>query len=286
MKLKRILVPTDFSEEANNALDVAVEIADIANAEISLLHVVDVPSVTHYDSVTAIGGVDESPELYNVYTGSLQKVVEAKMKQISEQYPNVLIHEHIVFDSLQRHIASFVTKDETDLIVMGSSGIHGIDELFIGSNTEKVIRLAKAPVLTIKQKEDSFYPREMVFASTFDKVSDKTALSLKVFQELFNATLHLVKVITPNTFEATTYTIETIEEFAKKYGFENYKIHTFNFFSEEEGIRVFADQINADMIAMSTHGRKGISHMLLGSIAEEVANHSHKSVLTFNEHYK
>lgn len=283
MEIRNILVPTDFSEEANNALGVAVEIANVAGAEVSLLHVVDVPTVAHYDSVNVEEGYN--PELYDSYTRALRTVVQSKMERYKNKYENVIIKEHIVFDSLQRHIADFIAKDQADLVVMGSSGVSGMDEIFVGSNTEKVIRFSKAPVLVVKAKDEAFFPTRVVFASSFQKVSDYTVRSLKAIQALFNADICFVKIITPNNFEATNYTIEMIKEFAKENGFESYTAHTFNHFNEEEGIREFAEFIDADLITMTTHGRSGLSHLLLGSIAEEVANHALTPVMTFNEHH-
>jgi nucleotide-binding universal stress UspA family protein len=72
-----------------------------------------------------------------------------------------------------------------------------------------------------------------------------------------------------------------MEEFAKKLKLTNYTINVFNDVSEEEGIIYFAESINADMIAMATHGRTGFAHVLAGSIAEDVVSHSKRPVLTF-----
>jgi len=62
---------------------------------------------------------------------------------------------------------------------------------------------------------------------------------------------------------------------------KKYTINIFNDLSEEEGIIYFADSINADMIAMATHGRTGFAHVLAGSIAEDVVSHSKRPVLTY-----
>ncbi len=72
-----------------------------------------------------------------------------------------------------------------------------------------------------------------------------------------------------------------MEAFAKKLQLKNYTINVFNDLTEEEGIVYFADSINADLIAMATHGRTGFAHVLAGSIAEEVVSHSKRPVLTF-----
>lgn len=288
MKFEKILVPTDFSEEATNALEIAVGIARTSGASISLLHVLDVPVVGHYDSLNIMNPNDEGDDggIYKHYMMQLMKVTKAKFDDLKEKYSDVVLQEHVVFDSLAKHIDSFIAKDNTDLVVIGSKGASGLEEVLIGSNTERVIRRVKAPVLIVKHKEDNYTPKKIVFASTFMNVSDKAVASLKSFQNAFDAQINFVKIITPNTFETTNDTQDTIKKFAEYFAFKNFTINSFNYYSEEEGIREFAESIKADLVALTTHGRTGLSHLLLGSIAEEVANHSVTPVLTFNEHYK
>jgi nucleotide-binding universal stress UspA family protein len=288
MEIKKILVPTDFSDEANNACKVAVDIARKTNASISLLHIIDVPVVGHTDYINIFGQVDESddPEMLKPYMSQLVKATRAQLNTLKEKYGDVEIKEHIVFDSFQRHLSEFVVADATDLIVMGSKGANGIEEILVGSNTEKVIRLAKAPVLTVKQFDAVFDPKNIVFASSFTQVTDKAIAATKYLQEIFGATLHMVKIITPNAFETTPETLGHIKKFAVRNEFTNYQMHAFNYYSEEEGIRAFSDTVEGGMTILTTHGRTGIGHLLLGSIAEEVANHAVKPILTFNKHYK
>ncbi len=288
MKIEKILVPTDFSEEANNALEVAVGMARTSGASISLLHVLDVPVVGHYDSLDIMSPHDEGDEasVYKHYMMQLMKVTKHKFDEIKEKYEGVSIQEHVVFDSLAKHIDDFIAKNDTDLIVIGSKGASGLEEILVGSNTERVIRRVKAPVLTVKHHEEGYQPKDIVFASNFMNVSEKAVASLKSFQNVFEAKLHFVKIITPNTFETTSDTHGSIKKFAEYFDFKNFTVNSYNYYSEEEGIRAFAESIDADLIALTTHGRTGIAHLLLGSIAEEVANHSVTPVLTFNEHFK
>lgn len=71
-----------------------------------------------------------------------------------------------------------------------------------------------------------------------------------------------------------------MEEFVKEHQLENYSMEVFNSSSEEEGIIEFAEDSNADLIAMATHGRTGFLHLLSGSIAEDVVNHAKRPVWT------
>lgn len=287
MKAKKILVPTDFSEEANHALDVAVQIARLSEGNITLLHVLDVPVVGRVDALNILSqpSTSDDPQVYSLYMHKLLEVTRQRFADLKEKYADVKITEHVVADTLERRLADFVVKEQNDLIVMGSKGVSGIDEILVGSNTEKIIRLAKVPVLTVKVSEKGFKPSDIVFASNFVNVSEKVAHALISLQKLFNAKMHFVKVVTPNTFETTTDTFKLIRSFAESNKFENYTVNSFNYYSEEEGIREFAEGIDAGLITLTTHGRTGIAHLLMGSIAEEVANHSVLPVLTFNKYY-
>lgn len=290
MKISRILVPTDFSEEATNALKVAAQLAQKFEAEITLLHIIDVPIPGQYGvlepAIEPQGAYMEDPGIYKVYMQKLSEAAKEKIAEIRDDFPGLKLKEHIVFDSLAKHLASFVKRDETDLIVIGSKGASGIDEVLIGSNTERVIRTALAPVLVVKNDIKKFELENIVFASSFNKTPDRAAQVTKFLAETFDARVHFVKVITPNTFEITPETENSIQEFAIRNGFENYTVAGFNYFSEEEGIRAFAEGKDADLIVMYTHGRTGFSHLMLGSIAEAVANHTVLPLLTFNKHFK
>ena len=100
-------------------------------------------------------------------------------------------------------------------------------------------------------------------------------------QQMYDATVHLVRINTPGNFQRDAVVRKYMQDFAKKLQLKNYTINMFNDLSEEEGIVYFADSINADLIAMATHGRTGFAHVMAGSIAEEVVSHSKRPVLTF-----
>ena len=103
---------------------------------------------------------------------------------------------------------------------------------------------------------------------------------VKRTQQLYTSTVHLVRINTPGDFQRDFVVKDYMEKFAKKLGFKNYTLNIFNDVSEEEGIIYFAESIDADLIAMATHGRTGFAHVLAGSIAEDVVGHAKRPVLT------
>src|SRR5690606_14938146 len=152
-------------------------------------------------------------------------------------------------------------------IVMGSHGDNGAHEFFIGSNTEKVVRLAECPVLTVKKRHENFDLKNVIFASNFfGEASDNFDKLFKLIN-LFDAHVHLVKVITPGQFETTSYTNALISDFIKEWKLKNVTTHVINEQSIQAGVIVAADKIQADAICMETHGRTGLSRLINGSLA-------------------
>jgi nucleotide-binding universal stress UspA family protein len=95
---------------------------------------------------------------------------------------------------------------------------------------------------------------------------------IKEVQSSFSAKLHLLLVNTPYNMKRTIDETQMMEGYAKHYKLEDYTLNTRNDFHVEDGIINFAHEIKADMIAMGTHGRRGLAHLFMGSVAEEVVN--------------
>lgn len=178
-------------------------------------------------------------------------------------------------------IRETITDEQADLVVMGTSGRSKLEEMIIGSNTEKVVRHAKCPVLTIHEKSGKADFKNIVYATSMSEDEKEFSNVIINAQEMYGAKVHLVRVNTPTNFKSDMVVKDIMERFARKLRLKNYTVNVFNDYSEEEGIIHFANSINADLIALATHGRTGFAHVIAGSIAEGVANHSRKPVLTY-----
>jgi nucleotide-binding universal stress UspA family protein len=100
-------------------------------------------------------------------------------------------------------------------------------------------------------------------------------------QLLLDAEFYFVFINTPGNFKTSREAFSQLEKFIHKFKFKDVHTQIYNSMSEESGILEFADDIGADLIAMATHGRTGILHLLTGSITEDVVNHSKRPVWTF-----
>jgi len=279
--MKKILVPTDFSPAAQAATEVAASIARKENAELILFHVIELPS----SSAINVEGEVLTTENWEEKVFSM-KIIE-RTKQKLERLTTSLKGEGVdtTFEvrvgTAFHGIREFIAGETVDLIVMGTAGHSKLEEMIIGSNTEKVVRYAKCPVLTVHQSPLKKEFKNIVYATNLSADEEAFAQVVIDTRERYNGTIHLVRVNTPVNFESDVKVKDDLNAFARKIGLNNYTINTFNHFNEEDGIIHFANSIAADLIALSTHGRTGIAHVLAGSIAEDLANHSNIPVLTY-----
>ncbi|MEM1407602.1 MAG: universal stress protein [Bacteroidota bacterium] len=276
--MKKILVPTDFSEHAVYAVDFAAQLTKKMEAELILLHVVEDSSV---NSVRYTGEV-ELPDMQDrLFILKLIEKATADLQGTVQRYSEIPIKQEIRIGNPYHSIREIITEHNVDLVVMGTHGTNNFTESLVGSNAEKVVRHAECPVITLRQHVENVDFNNIAFATGLNDEDETCMIVVRNFQTFFNAKIHVVRVNTPNNFEADRISLPALKEYAEKCGFENYDTHVYNDVSEEEGIIHFADMINADMIAMATHGRTGFAHLLTGSIAEDVVNHAQRPVLTY-----
>jgi len=271
--MKKILVPTDFSKEAEHALKVAASLARKNNAEIYLLHMLELPN--HY---TIEGSKTDVPEAL-----FFMKLAHKRFENVMNKMylKGVTIYETIESHEAFNGITEAVKKYSIDLIIMGSSGATGLKEMFIGSNTEKVVRTSNIPVLVIKNDIEDFNVENFVYASDFGNDQKKAFTEALDFANSFNAKLNLLLINTPNHFQTTEAAEKKMNDFISEFEIENYSTNIYNDNSIENGILNFSRAIDADLIGMSTHGRKGLAHFFNGSISEDLVNHSLRPVITF-----
>lgn len=275
--MKNILVPTDFSSLANNACEYALKIAQKANAEIHFLHIQSTP----------VDWVKLDKEKEKNYPETLKQIGHAKneLKQWERQAEDqgLKVRTFLTFDAGRDEIIKHVSNYHHDFVVMGSHGASGAKETFMGSNAQKIIRYATAPVLVIKEEPPQFPMKNIVFASNFEEDVMEQFEKVVEFADLMESAIHLVYINTMYNFEETAKSEEKMQAFLKhcpRGG--TCSINIYNALDEERGIRDFATRKNADMIALTTHGKTGFLGMVSKSIAESLVNHAETSVLSMN----
>ncbi len=276
--MKKILVPVDFSEHSEYALEVAAQIATQKNAELIVVHMLSLSE--------AIVNIDEAQEARQAVF--YLKLAEKRFSEfldkdyLKDLKVTEMVHNYRVF----KEINDVALKVEANLIVMGSHGSSGFSEVFVGSNTEKVVRSSEIPVLVIKQRRKNFQFENVVFACDFDTDNIKAYRKAMKLCKEFDATIHLLYVNLPaERFRSTPQMEERVREFLDKADNGDYNnlenVIYRDDYTVEQGIFTFSNKINADLIVVSTHGRRGLAHFFFGSVGEDVANHADTPVLTF-----
>lgn len=268
-------MPTDFSDCAMSALKIAAQISDRIGAVISLVHTYQLP----------VYGFTSGRLMYDgKELGKIRKEIEAELQKIAKMafIKKYKVERYLLPDYSLEDIMEHKTLKKADLIVMGTHGASGWKEDLVGSNTERIIRRAKCPVLAIRQGDEvRFNPKEVVFASNFYGEVYEQFDQIQYFASLYNSNLHLVYVNTPTDFVTTAYSESMMKTFREKFKLKNATINIYNDETIEDGVLNFARKLKANLIAIETHGRTGINHILRGSVAENISNHASLPVLTF-----
>ncbi len=273
--MEHIIVPTDFSEEATAALAFANDLAKREQAEITLIHVVNTTQIFH--------PVYMDPVLTSRLIKDLKDNAERNLETWKSEYaPNAKMEVCVEELSLSETINRVAKSRKTDLIIMGTKGASGLQEFLIGSNTEKVVRFANVPVLTVPATSSTNKIKNILIPVQLDRVPVRLLEEVKLLRDLFEAKLNFVWVKSPHDISAFDQLHKQFTDYLSAYFEEDeYNLFTQRDFLPEEAIVTFAKESNADMIAMATSQRRGIAHLFLGSTTESVVNHTNIPVLAF-----
>ncbi|MFT5890288.1 MAG: nucleotide-binding universal stress UspA family protein [Dokdonia sp.] len=273
--MKTIIVPVDFSIYSENALKVAAQLAKKENATIVAVHMMGLSDANLTKEYNSMEGM--------FFVKLTQKRFEEFLDKDYLEGVTVLqaVKNYKVFSELDE-----VAKEhQADLIVMGSHGSSGLQEVFVGSNTEKVVRTASVPVLVIKNEHD-FTSTKAVFASDYKLESlDVFKKAIQLFKRLEIETKLVYINLPGENYKSTKQIEQQIVDFLvhldKTYSIIPEDITIYADYSVEQGIFNYANKVKAGVIGIPTHGRRGLAHFFSGSISEDIVNHSELPVITF-----
>ncbi len=274
--MKKILVPTDFSDCANNAWKASLKLAHAIGAELHFLHVADIPM----DWQT----MGDEERMYPEVTKKVKDYHSQLDKLVGEsEKTGVSAHKHLAFNRDYRAILDHISESDIDLVVMGSRGATGLKGWIVGSNTQKIVRMSPVPVLVIKDFEsEEFKLDNLVFVSDFNEQVLDQFKNYVAFARLFEAKLSLLFINTPENFTDTLTT---------KINMGNYAMHApglventyiFNHYNFLRGLNAFCEQYQIDALCMITHGNTSGMHLFNNSLTEKVVNHMKLPVLTMH----
>jgi nucleotide-binding universal stress UspA family protein len=276
--MKKIIIPIDFSKHSEYALKTAAKLAKKYNAELLVLHMLDMSDNTFL----LASGENQSQKMAYFIQLAEQKFEGFLKKDYLDGIKLTPIIKHF---KVFKEVNDVAQKHDADLIVMGSHGTNGVADFFAGSNTERVVRNASTPVLVVKNDVCDVDFNVVAFACDFSEEAIKPYQEALNMFDKANMKFYLIHVNLPNDKFLSSLEIEKkVVNFFTKAERSLCKMKDVQYvcdYTVEEGVLNSANKIGADLIIMPTHGRKGLAHFFQGSIGEDVANHSTLPVMTF-----
>lgn len=274
--MKRIVVPCDFSDPALQAFKFAIDIAKGNGAEVMLLHVIELPVLNESVLMPTLS-------FEEAFIKDMKAHAEKNFAKMMDKWvkDGQRVTSAIEFGGVTATLRDFIEEKKADLVIMGTHGASGLKEFFVGSNTEKIVRTTSVPVFSIKKAVKVSSIKSIAFPNTLETDQEDLMMRVKALQNFFKATLNIVYINTPSNFKRDIDVKKNLKEFAKRFMIKDYSLTIFNDYSTEEGLQHFVQDSKADMVVMSTHGRRGIGHMMSGSIAEDVVNHLECPIWTY-----
>ncbi|MEP0984276.1 universal stress protein [Ekhidna sp.] len=272
--MKKILVPVDFSEVSAHATRFAIELAEKFEAEITLLNSV------HFDyypdhQFTSFTGVQTMME-------DVRNAMYQKMNEFVVQFDTRLkIRTEVNGVYLVTAVKEMTAKEGFDLVVIGTTGSSGIAEVLVGSNTEKIVRNASCPVISVPAKASIKQIKRILVPIDIRELKHSFLEQVAYLQEKLGARLEFLWVKTPHNIENEEQVSEEIGQLIKGHHIANFEFTIVKHVFPSDGILSRAEDSHADMIAMPTHARRGISHWLSGSLTEDTVNHIKIPVWSF-----
>jgi nucleotide-binding universal stress UspA family protein len=278
IKIKKILVPVDFTETAETAIAKAIELVKSLKAELFLLHVVEFKG---YDfSIVPETGIKFPPirEIEKILAGKMD-AMQAGIRKKHGITPEV----YVTTGNIDSEIIDFSKKKKIDLIVMGTHGASGYRELFIGSNAQRVVTLSDIPVLTMQKHSHKPGFKNILLPIDNSLHSREKVNIAMTIADLFGSKIHVIGL--PNSKDK-----KEIELFKIKTGSVGKVIKSHNLpytttIIKGNGIAdaamEYANKKKCDLIVINTGHESKLTGIFLGAFAQQIVNHSKVPVLSF-----
>lgn len=273
--MKSIIIPVDFSKYSEYALKAGAMFAKEHGVKLTLVHMLEMPS-----------GYSEQDAEHSKSMVFMLKFAEKKFEQfIEKEYLEgvdlkIIIKHYALFPE----IGQLAQEENADLILMGSHGVSEHDDFFLGSNTEKVVKTSKTPVLVIKKELDHINFKNVVYVSDFKQESIKTYQKAKVFFETIGVKPTLLFI---NKADGGFISTKEMEARFKSFllGAENSleNIDLFDNYDDYtvlDGVRYYIEKNDISLVSIATHGKSSLSKFFNSSVSLDIANHIETPVLT------
>ena len=212
----------------------------------------------------------------------VRNAMSARMEQFVAQFDTRLkIRTEVNGVYLVTAVKDMTSEQGFDLVVIGTTGSSGIAEVLVGSNTEKIVRSANCPVISVPAKASLNQIKRILVPLDIREIKHGFLEQVAFLRNQLNAHLEFLWVKTPHNIENEEKVSEEIGQVIRGHQITDFDFTIIKNVFPSDGILSHAENSNADMIAMPTHARRGISHWLSGSLTEDTVNHIKIPVWSF-----
>ena len=275
MESLKILIPTDFSVQAEFAYLMVKKLEEKTNIDIHFLHVMNVPDTVTMD---ATGSIQTCGDIDTKYLTKQKEIAERKLANLKTLYGSN-VNTHLILGKITDAILSFSESNQFDLIVMGTKGAWGLMDKLSGTETQMIARKSKVPLLSLMCDRSDLQIQNILLVHNFSNPSKEDLSLMHKLIKAFDTKFHLLQITSDKT-ETDKAGIETnMKTFAAVNNITNYECHVINDKDVENGVIHFNQKINMDIICIGTHGKGGVFHH---SATEKLINHLFKPIISFH----
>jgi nucleotide-binding universal stress UspA family protein len=278
LEVKRILIPTDFSETANLALQHAAHLASLTDAEIILLHVV---STFAFRVNLPEADVDESQNAR--LSGAIQEKLQSIAKALSAKH-GIQVHTQVAYGRIREEVVKVAEDQDADMVILGTHGVSGIREFFMGSNAFRIVSEAGCPVLSVQESAQHIGFRRIVVPidNSFHS-REKLGISVRL-AATYGAHLHICGLRSHDHDDQDLNArfkmkMKQVEDFLKEKE-ASYDMTTVFCSNIAKATMDFAAEKDADLIIIMNEQEINSTGFFMGAYAQQIVNHSKIPVLS------
>ena len=275
MERLKILIPTDFSVQAEFAYLMVKKLEEKITTDIHFLHVLNVPDTVTMDSK---GEIQTCGEIDVNYVLKQKEIALRQLDNLKALYGNQ-INVHLVLGKTTDAILNFSNSNAFDLIVMGTKGASGIKEIVSGSEAQVIARKSQIPLLSLMCDRSDLQIENVLLVHNFINPKNEGLTLLHKLIKAFNTKVHFLQITSGQVESEKTNAEADMKQFAELNDIENYACHLINDKDVENGVIHFNQMNNMDLICIGTHGKGGLFHQ---SATEKLINHLFKPIISFH----
>jgi len=281
LDIRKIMVPVDFSETSGHATDHAAWLAATTHAELLLVHVLP---QNHYYFETPEPFIlpSDDKEIRNDATEKLKAIA----RDVYDRY-NVNARYRILQGRISYEIIDLASEEKTDLIMMGTHGAKGLEEILIGSNAQHLVSKAPCPVITFQHEKRKPGFSNIVLPIDRSRHSrEKVGVAIDVAL-LCHSKIHILGLLDSDDegeYEKLQVVLDQVQMAIDRVEI-SYTRHTVKGDNIAVEAMKYADSINADLILVLTEDESVLGKLDLGPLSRHIVNHSAIPVLSMNPHY-